>query len=146
MECAGETSSETVTAEHPGTSIARIISDNDGSRAVFSEYHGMGSKTAAYMIRKGPYKLVYYADYPPQLFHLASDPEELRDIAGLPDAAPVLQELKAELFVICDPDIVNHRAKADQQRRLAEIGGKAFAIERGDLGFSPPPGVRPDFS
>jgi hypothetical protein len=35
-------------------------------RAVFSEYHGMGSKTAAYMVRKDRHKLVHYADYEPR--------------------------------------------------------------------------------
>jgi choline-sulfatase len=106
----------------------------------------MGSKTAAYMIRQGPYKLVYYADYPPQLFDLASDAEELNDIAGEAGARPLLDELTTELFRICDPKAMNQQAKRDQHRRLAAVGGKAFAIQRGDLGFSPPPGIRPDFS
>ena len=118
MECAGEVSSATVTAEHPGTSMASIIANPDASRAVFSEYHGMGSKTAAYMVRKGPYKLVYYADYPPQLFDLASDPEELNDIAGQANARPVVDELTAELHRICDPHAVDRQAKADQARKL----------------------------
>jgi choline-sulfatase len=145
IEGAGAASPRTITAEHPGVSIARTISAPDGTRAIFSEYHGMGSKTAAYMIRKGPHKLVYYADYPPQLFDLASDPEEVDDIAAQVNVRPVLEELKAELFRICDPDALNRRAKDDQARRLAEAGGKAFAIRRGDLGFSPPPGIAPDF-
>ena len=146
LESVGAASPETITAEYPGVSIARTISASDHRRAVFSEYHGMGSKTAAYMIRKGPYKLVYYVDYPPQLFDLAGDPEELNDIAGQADARPVLDQLTTELFRICDPKAVNQQAKRDQHRRLAEAGGKAFAIGRGDLGFSPPPGIRPDFS
>jgi choline-sulfatase len=93
-----------------------------------------------------PDKLVYYINYPPQLFDLAVDPEELNDIAGQASARPVIDELKAELFRICDPEAVNRQAKADQHERLAAVGGKAFAIRRGDLGFSPPPGIRPDFS
>jgi len=146
VESVGAASPKTITAEHPGVSISRTISTRDDRRVVFSEYHGMGSKTAAYMIRKGPYKLVYYADYPPQLFDLAGDPEELNDIAGQADVRPVLDQLTTELFRICDPKAVNQQAKRDQHRRLAEAGGKAFAIRRGDLGFSPPPGIRPDFS
>ena len=146
LECAGEASPETVTAGHPGISIANIIATPDASRTVFSEYHGMGSKTAAYMVRRGPYKLVYYADYPPQLFDLATDPEEFNDIAGQANAKPVVDELTAELCRVCDPHAVHREAKADQARKLAEVGGKAYAIKRGDLGFSPPPGVRPDFA
>jgi len=146
IEGAGEASPETISADHPGTSIERLIYAPDSNRAVFSEYHGMGSKTAAYMIRKGPYKLVHYADYAPQLFDLASDPEELNDIARQANAKPVLDELTAELLRICDPNAIDQQAKAAQKRRLEHVGGKAFAIGRGDLGFSPPPGVKPDFA
>jgi choline-sulfatase len=146
MEAVGAASLETVTSDHPGVSIVQAIRAPRHGRAVFSEYHGMGSKTAAYMIRKGPYKLVYYADYAPQLFDLASDPEELNDLAGQVNAKPVLDELTAELYRICDPHGVDRQAKAEQRHRLDAVGGKAFAIARGDLGFSPPPGVRPDFS
>jgi choline-sulfatase len=106
----------------------------------------MGSKTAAYMLRKGRHKLVHYADYEPQLFDLASDPEELTDLARKPDARPILDDLEAELHRICDPEEVSRRAKRDQQRLLAEVGGKDFVIKRGDLGFSPPPGVPGQFS
>ena len=146
LEATGEASAETVTSEHPGISITRIASGGDTSRAVFSEYHGMGSKTAAYMVRKGVYKLIAYADYAPQLFDLSSDPEELNDIARDANARPVLDELMAELHRIGDPAEMNRRAKADQQRVLEQVGGKAYVIERGDLGFSPPPGVAPQFN
>ena len=147
LESVGEGSPDTITAEHPGVSIARTISapeSAESARAVFSEYHGMGSKTAAYMIRKGAYKLIYYADYPLQLFDLASDPEELNDIAGQASAQPVVTDLKSELLRICDPEAVNRQAKHDQQRRLAAAGGKEFAIRRGDLGFRPRPACGPN--
>jgi choline-sulfatase len=47
---------------------------------------------------------------------------------------------------ICDPDEVNRGAKHDQQKLLEEVGGKDFVIKRGDLGFSPPPGMPAQFS
>ena len=37
-------------------------------------------------------------------------------------------------------------AKADQARLLEASGGKPAVIARGDLGFSVPPGVEPDFT
>jgi len=146
MESVGGASPETVTPSHPGISISRLIDAPERSRVAFSEYHGMGSKTAAYMVRKGNWKLVYYADYPPQLFDLASDAEEVNDLADQPGARAMLEELKDALLRICDPVAVSGRAKADQERLLADVGGKAFVIERGDLGFSPPPGVTPQFN
>jgi choline-sulfatase len=146
MASVGTLSPETVTPTHPGRCVTEVLATPQPHRAVFSEYHGMGSKTAAYMLRKGRYKLVHYADYEPQLFDLASDPEELTDLARRVDAKPVLDDLQTELHRICDPDEVNRRAKHDQQRLLAKVGGKDFVIKRGDLGFSPPPGVPAQFS
>ncbi len=145
LECAGETSPEVLSDDHPGINVMRLINGEGKSRAVFSEYHAMGSKTAAYMIRKGPYKLIYYAHYPPQLFDLESDPEELNDLAEDANAKPVVDELTAELFRICDPHAIDAEAKQTQEKLLREKGGRAAVIERGDLGFSMPPGVSPEF-
>jgi len=105
----------------------------------------MGSKTAAYMIRKGPYKLIYYAHYPPQLFDLEGDPEELKDLAEDANAKPILEELTGELFEICDPHAIDAEAKSAQKKLLKKSGGRTAVIERGDLGFSVPPGVTPEF-
>ena len=145
MECTGETSPDTVTPDHPGIDVMRLIAGEGGTRAVFSEYHAMGSKTAAYMIRKGPYKLITYADYPPQLFDLNEDPEELNDLAEDENAKPILEELMGALFKICDPQAVDTVAKDAQKKLLKKSGGRDAVIERGDLGFSVPPGVTPDF-
>lgn len=129
----------------PGTDLLELARGENAERAIFSEYHGMGSKSAAYMIRKGRYKLVYYSDYPPQLFDLAGDPEEMQDIASRPGVADVMKDLMAELAGICDPAVVDQRARFAQTRMLASAGGKAGVIARGDLGFSMPPGVKPSF-
>ena len=145
MEAVGERDGASVTGDHPGFSIARIAAGEAPDRVVFSEYHGMGSRTAAYMVRRGPHKLIYYVDYEPQLFDLAADPEELNDLAPAPGAQPVLEALTAELFRICDPEAVDRAARAKQALLLAESGGKDAVIARGDLGFSVPPGVAPQF-
>jgi choline-sulfatase len=146
MASVGAASPEAVTPSHPGSCITKLLHIPQPQRVVFSEYHGMGSKTAAYMLRKGRHKLVHYADYEPQLFDLESDPEELTDLARKSDAKPILDDLETELHRICDPEEVSRRARRDQQRLLAEVGGKDFVIKRGDLGFSPPPGIPGQFS
>ena len=129
----------------PGISVQRIASGEVPDRSVLSEYHGMGSRTAAFMIRNGRFKYIFYVGYPPQLFDLDRDPEELVDIAGLPGSGPILAECEAKLRAICDPDEVNQRAKARQSEILARHGGREAAITRGDLGFSPIPGEPADF-
>ena len=145
MDCVGELDSTTVTDEHPGTNVMDLMNGEDADRTVFSEYHAMGSRVAVYMIRKGPFKLIHHVGYPPQLFDLAEDPEELHDLAGDPAFRPVIDDLEAELFRICDPDQIDKRAKGDQAVRMEAAGGREAVIARGDLGFSVPPGVKPMF-
>jgi choline-sulfatase len=130
---------------HPGYSLLDIADGFEPPRTVLSEYHGMGSTTGAFMIRNGPYKYVHYVSYGPQLFDLSRDPEELTDLAPDPAYARVLDECRALLYGICDPDEVDRRAKARQRELLEQNGGRDAVIARGDLGFSPPPGVQPVF-
>jgi len=97
------------------------------------------------MVRKGHYKLIYYPAYPAQVFNLEADPDELVDLTDDPDAQSIKTELMAELSKICDPVLVDQSAKSTQARMVDENGGKPAIIERGDLGFSVPPGVAPMF-
>jgi len=139
MECAGEDRPEMYDG-HPGVSLSRLAHGERPQRNVLSEYHGMGSTTGAFMIRHGRYKYVHYVAYRPQLFDLEQDPEELRDLAGDPKCAKVLEECHARLLAICDPAQVDARAKQRQAELLQAAGGRDAVIQRGDLGFTPPPG------
>ncbi len=145
IDCVDQRDSATVPDDIPGTNIMDLIDGAEPDRVAFSEYHAMGSKTAAYLVRKGPWKLIYYPAYPAQLFNLDDDPEELQDLAQDPDAEPVLNDLMRELSAICDPDEIDREAKADQAQAIVDNGGKQKIIARGDLGFSVPPGVEPMF-
>jgi choline-sulfatase len=130
----------------PGRSLNAILAEpDDPERLVFSEYHGMGSTAAAYMVRKGRYKYVHYVRHPAQLFDLAADPEEFCDLAADPAHVAVRARLECELRVICDPDTTDHRAKARQQHLLDLAGGREAVLARGDLGHSPPPGITAQF-
>ena len=131
--------------DHPGYSLSDLANGDDPPRTVLSEYHGMGSTAGAFMIRNGRYKYVHYVRYAPQLFDLERDPEELVDLAPDPAYAETLAECRALLYRVCDPDEVDRRAKARQRELLALNGGREAVIARGDLGFSPPPGVQPVF-
>jgi choline-sulfatase len=139
MECAGESTPEAYD-NHPGVSLFKLAQGEDPPRNVLTEYHGMGSTTGAFMIRHGRYKYVHYVAYPPQLFDLETDPEELVDLAADPRHAQVLAECRGRLLAICDPAEVDARAKKRQAELLEQNGGAAAVIKRGDLGFSPPPG------
>jgi choline-sulfatase len=126
---------------HPGVSLFDLARGANPERTVLSEYHGMGSTTGAFMIRHHRYKYIYYVGYPPQLFDLAADPEELNDLAGDPRHAGTLAECDRQLRRVCDPDEADARAKRRQAELLEQNGGREAVIRRGDLGFTPAPGV-----
>ena len=130
---------------HPGVSLIDLANGAQPERTVLSEYHGMGSSTGAYMIRMDKYKYVHYVKYPPQLFDLAQDPDEIDDLSAKPEMAAVLQACRQKLFAMLDPVEVDARAKARQAELLAANGGREAVIARGDLGFTPAPGVAATF-
>jgi choline-sulfatase len=53
----------------------------------------------------------------------------------------VLEDCRQRLYKICDPEAVDRRAKARQAQLLALNGGREAVLARGDLGFTPVPGV-----
>jgi choline-sulfatase len=129
----------------PGTSWFDVMRGVTPRRA-FSEYHASGSVTGAFMIRKGDFKYVYYAGMPPQLFDLAADPWEARDLAAEPGYAGLLRDCEQELRKIVDPDATDRLARSDQQDRIAAFGGREAIIARGTFGHSPVPGTKPVYS
>jgi choline-sulfatase len=79
------------------------------------------------------------------LFDLESDPDETHDLAPDPQYASVVAEYEKKLRALLSPEAVDAGAKKRQAEQLDRYGGREAVIARGDLGFSPPPGVRPEF-
>lgn len=92
---------------------------NDPQRVVFSEYHGHGTRSGAFMIRKGNWKLIYNMAAPHQLFDLSVDPNELNNIYSQNPTKAA--ELEVELRNICSPETENSRAFAFQNAQIAKI-------------------------
>jgi choline-sulfatase len=130
------------------TSLFDIARGAAAGRRVLSEYHASGSREAAFMLRDGRWKYVRYATYPPQLFDLAADPEELRDLATDPAHAMdlALLEIKLREALRADPEDLDAQVKARQAEILAAHGGREAVLARGDLPYSPPPGVKAAWS
>ena len=127
---------------HPGRSLGALARGSAAAKAVVAEYHAIGSTGAAFMLRDGRWKYLHYVNYRPQLYDLEADPEELRDLAGEPAHAHVLEACRTRLFEFCDPVEVDQRAKRRQAELLARHGGREAALARGDLGFTPAPGTK----
>jgi len=130
--------------ESHGFSATELLGDDDPP--VFSEYHGTGSRSAAYMLRAGRWKYVYYVDYEPQLFDLETDPEELNDLAQSAQCIDILKDCHAKLCMRLDPEQVHQQALTAQRARIDELGGVEAILGRGDFGFSPPPGITAKYS
>lgn len=146
FETVGEPDHPGVTAEHPGVSLTMLANGTVPDRNILSEYHGMGSRTGAFAIRHGKYKYIHYVAYPPQLFDLEANPEELNDLGADPASADALAECRARLEAMLDPEEVDGKAKSRQHEILDRNGGREAVIMQGDLGFSPPPGVAPTYN
>ncbi len=129
---------------HPGVSLAALAAGAVPDRAVLSEYHAMSAVAGAFMLREGSLKYIHYVAYPAQLFDLQRDPEELVDVAADPAYAEALERCRQRLLAMLDPYEVDARAKRRQSELLARHGGRDVALARGDLGFTPAPGTRPE--
>jgi choline-sulfatase len=124
----------------PGRSLFEVAtSPVEPERVIFSEYHAAGSNTAGFMVRKGRWKFHYYVRFRPELFDLASDPEELVDLATDPAHAQVVRDMEAELRRICDPEAVDAQAKHDQLTMIERLGGPEVAANMGAAGATPAP-------
>ncbi len=128
-------------ARLPGVSLWPAIAGHESERVGFAEYHALGSRTGAFMLREGTDKLVYHVGLPPQLFDLAADPEETRDLVAEGRGHDRATALERRLRSILDPEAVDRQAKADQRARAAELGGTAEILRRrSGFVYSPPPG------
>ncbi len=129
----------------PGRSLFDLAVTPDPARVGFSQYHGIGSKGGAFMVRRGRWKYVYYPGSPPQLFDLDADPTEARDLGTAAGHAAIRAEMDAELRKIIDPEAANTLAFADQAERIAENGGADAIMARGEFGYTPTPDETPTY-
>jgi len=126
----------------PGISLWRAIEGHEVPRLGFAEYHALGSKAGAYMLREGDDKLIYHVGMPPQLFDLSTDSDEVHDRVADGSGLDRAAALEKKLRVIMDPEEVDAQAKADQLRKAQEYGGKDGIMKlRGGFVYSPPPGI-----
>jgi len=127
----------------PGKSLFDLAATMDagsGNRLVFAEFHAHGSAAGAFMVRDERHKLIYHVGMPVQLFDLELDPLETRDCSEDAAYSEVLARLLDALRQRGMPEEIDARAKADQRRRIDELGGKD-EVSKGDaILFSPPPG------
>ena len=142
-----ETAKLSIEPQKPGRSLIKIANEpDDKDRVIFAEYHAMGSKSGAFMIRKGHWKYIHYVSMKPQLFDLECDPDEISDLSDDHEFVDVIKNLESELRLICDPKTVDQTAKTDQAKIIELNGGVEAVVKKGGFGATPPPGVNPEYA
>jgi choline-sulfatase len=124
----------------PGRSLVAIAQEpDDDQRIGFSEYHAVGSPSAAYMIRQGKWAYHHYVGYEPELFDMETDPGQTVNLASDSASQFAHENMRALLHQMLDPVATDLRAKADQDALVASYGGRDAALAIGPTGASPVP-------
>ena len=124
----------------PGRSLVAIANEPDDLQRVgFSEYHAVGSPSAAYLVRQGRWVYHHYVDFEPELFDMAADPGQSINLALSEEHAAVCEQMENLLNAMLDPQVVDRQAKADQDALVARFGGRETALRTGPQGASPVP-------
>jgi len=91
-----------------------------------------GGRTAQQrMIRSGNWKLIYAHGYPVQLYDLASDPHERRDLGGMAAHAAVRERLLARVLDGWDPERIAARIR-ERRREKDVLDAWARSVRPGD--------------
>jgi choline-sulfatase len=114
-----------------GRSIAPALRGEPVERGpIFVEYHSEGVYAPCWLRRDGDLKYVYVHGSGEQLFDLATDPDELSDLAGRPEYADVVAAARADLLSRFDPDDIEHRIRSSlADRRLVRSAMNATGAE-----------------
>jgi choline-sulfatase len=130
----------------PGASLIDIANGAAPQRTILSEYHAAGAVTGAFLVRHGRFKYVHYVGMRPQLFDLAADPQERRDLGQDPGQRAAIAACEAALRTVVDPEKADALARADQTARIAAFGGREKILSLGSFGYSPAPGTKPVYN
>ena len=105
-----------------GRSLAPALTgdaDGDAERVVASEYMAEGSVSTMLMLRQGPWKYVWCAADPVQLYDLGNDPRELENLADDPAHADTLARFDALREARWNADALDADVADNQRRRIA---------------------------
>jgi len=102
-----------------GHSLLPLLSSDSSAwgHPVFAEYSAEGTYAPCLMVRKGTYKYIYCETDPALLFDLATDPDELNNLAGHQIHAATLADMHDEMLRVWDPQQYRRDALASQKRQ-----------------------------
>ncbi|KAF2724085.1 choline-sulfatase [Polychaeton citri CBS 116435] len=98
-----------------GVSLYPHLQGEDTHDNVFAEYMGEGTVAPMMMIRRGPWKYITCPADPDQLYNLADDPHELKNLATVTD------EEDAKTKRVYDAFVAESKAKWDMERITEDV-------------------------
>jgi len=117
VELAGNGAAPEYAAPLDGRSLLPHLAGTGGHDEVIGEYLAEGAVAPLVMIRRGRHKFVHSPGDPDQLYDLAADHAELRNLAADPLAARDLERLRDECASRWDLPRLRERVIASQRRR-----------------------------
>ena len=100
-----------------GHSLVPHLSGTNGHDGVIGEYTGEGASAPAIMIRRGPYKFIHCPTDPDQLYDVASDPLEKKNLAASPEHAQRVAAFRQEIAKGWNLEAIRTSVIESQRRR-----------------------------
>ncbi|MCW0001490.1 choline-sulfatase [Pararhizobium sp. YC-54] len=116
-ELAGGSAADLVTEIDGRSLLPALLKRPFENRPVFSEHIDGGTKAPRLMVREGGWKLVHSRSYPTQLYNLADDPLELKDLSDDPSGADALARLTKLINDNYDLERLEEEVESDQRVR-----------------------------
>jgi len=139
QEASGEVISDEIGSSH-SIVLQNLLDAEQLDRLVLSEYHDGGSPTGFFMLCYKQWKYVYYAGvYPPQIFDIEADPQEVNDLAKQRKHADLRNTLHEKLIGMIDPEAVNAQAFLSQKALSEQYGGREGIKKMTSFNHTPAP-------
>ena len=116
-EIAGEGTPPSYAAPLDGRSLLEDLEGGRRAGEVIGEYLAEGAIAPMVMIRRGAYKFVHSPVDPDQLYDVAADPTEVRNLAARPEGAALAAEFRAEIARRWNLAAIHADVLASQRRR-----------------------------
>ena len=107
-----------------GINLLELLDRQQPTRKLYAELTCEGSPAPIFLLRQDVFKYTRCENYADQLYNLASDPNELINLAEHSDYQTVRNDMKAQVEAKWNSEAINQQVRLSQSRR--ELINRAF--------------------